>query len=193
MSKSIYVVAVCCLLPVPLVSQSHPSAEGGPGSIRVGVSFSTFNPDYGCSSNSPLTCWQNHVMGFAPYLATRPILFDRIGAEGQARFLVWHGPTGLTETSYMAGPDVRAARFGALSLSAKLLLGVGRFSVPAPQIGTGSYFAYAPGGVADYRMARRVTARIDYEYQRWPSFSGLNGKHGLTPNGLSVGISYAIF
>lgn len=192
MFKSLYLFAVGCLLPFPLVAQSHPSAEGPQVLVWVGASFSTFNPDYGCASASPFLCWNSHLMGISPYAVTRPILFNRIGAEGQARFLLYHGPQGLTETSYMAGPHVRVARFGAWSMNVRLLVGVSRLKVPAPAIGSGSYFAYYPGGSADYRLSRHVAVRADYEYQIWPSFGGVNGKNGLTPNGLSVGVSYAI-
>ena len=192
MLKSLYIFAVACLLPVSLAAQSQPSAEGPPILLWVGASFSTFNPDYGCGSASPFTCWNGQVVGISPYAHTAPILFNRIGAEGQARFLLWHGPNGLTESTYMAGPRIRIASFGAMSLNARFLFGVGRLHVPVNQFGAGTYFAYAPGGTLDYRMSKRVAARVDYEYQRWPSFGGLNGNHGLTPNGLSFGFSYAI-
>ena len=192
MFKSPYLLVAGCLLSVPLAAQSHPSAEGPAVLVWVGASFSTFNPDYGCPSASPLTCWHGQVVGISPYAVSRPLLFNRVGAEGEARFLRWHGPSGLTESSYMAGPYVRLARFGALSFSARFLAGFGRLTIPAPAIGSGRYFSYAPGGAVDYRLARRVSVRADYEYQRWPSFAGLNGKNGLTPNGLSFGVSYAL-
>src|SRR5215469_8129755 len=112
MPKFLYAAVACCLLTVPLSAQSHPSAEGPQVLVWLGASFSTFNPDYGCASASPFVCWNGHVMGISPYADTKPILFNRIGAEGQARFLNFHGPVGLTETSYEAGPYARVARFG---------------------------------------------------------------------------------
>ena len=192
MLKRLCLFSARCFLPMTLAAQTQPSAEGPQVLLWVGASFSSFNPDYGCSSSAPFSCWGGRVMGISPYAATPFFLFNRIGAEGQARFLIWHGPSSLTETSYMAGPSFRIGRFGAFSFSASLLLGSSRFHIPAPATGSGSYFAYAPDGAVDYRLARRVSVRGDYEYQRWPSFAGVKGKNGLTPNGLSVGISYAV-
>src|SRR6516162_8375961 len=37
---------------------------------------------------------------------------------------------------------------------------------------SGNYFVYAPGTVFDIRLKKRLTARVDYEYQLWPSFAG---------------------
>jgi len=191
-SKRFYFLAVCCSFSVSLLGQSLPTAEGPHTLLWMGATFSSFNPDYGCTSASPFTCWGNHAMGISPYAVTRPILFNRIGIAGQARFLNWHGPNGLTENSYMAGPHFRLANYRACSFSVTALFGTAHLHVPPPQVGEGTYFAYAPGGAVDYRMARRVSLRLEYEYQIWPSFSGLNGRNGLTPNGLSVGFGYAI-
>lgn len=80
------------------------------------------------------TRFENHVMGISPYAVTRPLLFDRLGAEGQARFLLWHGPTSLTEITYIAGPRFRVASFGALSLNARFVVGVARLHVPGSRL-----------------------------------------------------------
>jgi len=195
MQKSLLLFASFLLLSMPLVSQTTPSAEGPRVSYWVGGSASTFNPDYGCNSSSPFSCWDRQVIGLGPYLDTSSFLFGRIGAEGEAHFLRWHGPQSLTEDSYLAGPRFRLMRYKGLHFSAKFLVGVGRLTVPSPLVGTGTYLAYAPGAAADYRVSRRLSARVDYEYQLWPAFKGLasgSGHGGLTPNGISLGVSYAI-
>src|SRR5579863_1789381 len=105
-SKRLYLIAVCFLVSMSLTAQAPPSAEGRNISIWVGASVSTFNPDYGCSDNSPWSCLSHQLIGISPYADTSGLLFGRIGAEGEARFLHWHGPDSLTEASYMAGPRV---------------------------------------------------------------------------------------
>jgi opacity protein-like surface antigen len=192
MRKSLYLVAVSLLLSVPLVAQTAPSGEGHGLNYWVGAAFTSFNPDYGCSSNTPFTCWEGQVMGLGPYMDTSSFLFGRIGAEGEAHFLRWHGPAGLTEDSYLGGPRVRIGHYKGFHFNGKFLLGAGHLDIHPPAVGTGTYFAFAIGGAVDYRVSRRLAARLDYEYQRWPGFKSIvGGKGGLTPNGLSLGFSYA--
>ena len=196
MRKSIYVLACCLFLSIPLTAQSTWSAEGGRTiSVWAGASLSTFNPDYGCKDNSPLGCWDGQLLGISPYVHTNGLLFHRVGAEGQARFLHWRGPGSLTESSYMAGPRVGLFQRNKFVFSGKFMIGSAHLDVPKGTLGAGSYLAYAPGGAIDYRLSKRVFARVDYEYQIWPSFTGGHigsGHKGLTPNGLSFGLSYAV-
>jgi hypothetical protein len=37
----------------------------------------------------------------------------------------------------------------------------------------GTYFAFAPGGLFEYRLNRRLFLRGDYEYHFWPAFKGI--------------------
>jgi opacity protein-like surface antigen len=195
MSKSIYVLACCLLMSIPLTAQTTWSAEGSGISVWVGASISTFNPDFGCKDNSPVACWNHQLLGISPYAHTNALLFNRIGAEGQARFLHWRGPGNLTESSFMAGPRVALFHKKRFIFSGKFLIGSAHISVPSPGVGSGNYLAYAPGAAVDYRLSKRLFARVDYEYQFWPSFTGTqtgSGHGGLTPNGFSVGVSYSI-
>ena len=194
MPKVFYLVAAFPLLFVPSAAQVHPAGEGGAGgiSVWVGASISTFNPDYGCSDSSPFSCGEHQLIGVSPYVDTNYFLFDRVGAEAEARFLFWHGPATLIETSYLGGPRVRLFRTGNLNLNAKFLLGTGHMDVPGHALGGGSYFAYAPGASIDYRVTTYVAARVEYEHQFWPGFPTNKEGGGLTPNGFSFGVSYAI-
>src|SRR6266567_4090974 len=192
MLKQVSLIAAGLLCAIPLAAQSRPSAEGPGISVWVGASISTFNPDYGCTNNSPVACWGGQLLGIAPYAHTNPFLFQRIGAESQARFLRWHGPGSMTQQSYMAGPRFYLFHYKKLMMSGKFLLGAARLTLPPTAYGAGTYFAYAPGAAAEYRVARRVAVRVDYEYQIWPTFKGFqtgSGHGGLTPNGLSLGVS----
>ena len=194
MPKIIYVLACCFLLSLPLTAQTTWSAEGPGFNVWVGGSISTFNPDYGCGNNAPWACLKGQLLGISPYAHTSSLLFNRIGAEGQARFLHWRGPGSLTESSYMAGPRVSILHKKKFIFSGRVLFGTGHIGLKSGLFGTGNYLAYAPGGAVDYRIARRVFARVDYEYQIWPSFKGapIGGHQGLTPNGISIGLSYSI-
>jgi hypothetical protein len=193
MLKKVCLITASLLWSFPLAAQSRPSAEGPGISVWVGASISTFNPDYGCANGSPFSCWNHHLIGITPYAHTKPFLFQRIGAEGEARFLHWHGPEGMSQQSYLAGPRIYLIRYKRLIFNGKFMLGAAHLTLPPTAAGEGTYFAYAPGLDLDYRLARRIALHADYEFQSWPSFKGTGtGQGGLTPNGLSVGVSYAI-
>lgn len=194
MIKKLCLLGASFWLTIPLVAQTFPSAEGPGISLWAGASVSSFNPDYGCSDNSPFACG-NQLIGIAPFVHTNGFLFRRVGAVGEARFLHWHGHSGVTESSYLAGPSVYIYRYKKLTFGGKFLIGDAHAEIKNSS-NTGNYLTYAPGCMFDYRLKRRLIARVDYEYQLWPSFRGSQpggGHGGLTPNGFSVGLSYAIW
>jgi opacity protein-like surface antigen len=157
------------------------------------VGFSTFNPDYGCPSDALFSCFTRQLVGVVPY-ADYNHLFNRIGVEGEMRWLNWRGPgSGIKESNYMGGLRVRLITYKKrVSLNAKVLAGDAHFS-SANVVGRGNYFAFAPGMTLDYRITRRVAVRADYEYQMWPNFNGgTGGSGGLSPNGLTFGVSYRL-
>ncbi len=198
MLRSILVASSCLLTSSALHAQSSPAAEGNRIAVWVGAEVSSFNPDYGCKDSSPFTC-SRQVVGIAPFVDANHLIFQRLGGEGEARLMHWHGPGGLTEASYLVGPRVNLLHFKQkLYLSAKVLVGDANITLPKGDLGNGSYFAYAPGVIVEYRAFRRWSVRADYEYQLWPSFKGVatnttSGTGGLTPNGFSAGLSYLIF
>jgi hypothetical protein len=188
------------LFSVTLSAQSNPSAEGPAFSVIVGAGISTFNPDYGCANSSPFSCWNHQLIGISPFVAANRMVFQRLYLEGEARFLHWHGPAnGLTESSYLGGASFHLLHYRkSLLVSARALLGGAQITIPNDAVGSGSYFVLAPSAVLDYRIAKRVSARVEYEYQIWPSFKGIptattSGTGGLTPNGFTFGVSYTIF
>jgi hypothetical protein len=191
---------VLLFIPLAVRAQNPYSANGGNSSLWAGAEFSTFNPDYSCSSNAPFGC-STQLLGVTA-------LFDlnvqpKWGAEGEARWLHWNGYGDQIESNYLAGGRYRAYRYHRLDLWVKLLAGAGLVTTPYyPAAGTlkGSYFAVVPGGTVEYRLTHRINLRADYEYQIWPSFAGpptldSNGNlvqhnYGLTPNGFSFGFNY---
>lgn len=115
-------------------------------------------------------------------------------AEMNARWLPFGTYANSTETNYLAGPRYLFNRFGKFQPYAKFLVGDGEIQYPYG-IGSKSYFALAPGGGVNYRVARRWTIRLDYEYQIWHNSPGFAGEpdHTLTPNGLHLGVAYRAF
>ena len=199
MRKTPYLLCLYLFISAGLSAQGVPSAEGSSVMVWAGAEISMFNPDYGCGSSSPFSCGSGLLFGISPYVDVNHLFFHRIGAEGQARFLHWGGPgRGISESSYLAGPRFALVQFKrTLFVSGKVLVGMGNINLPPGTSGDGSHFVYAPGCVADYRLTRRFAARAEYEYQIWPSFQGTptattTGKGGLTPNGFSFGVSYAL-
>lgn len=163
-------------------AQVAPSSKGGNATLWVGGEFSDFNPDY-----DPVS----RVVGPGVFFDFN--LTPKIGVEGEARWLHFNGDGGETQSDYLAGVRYRVFRWRKFSFNAKFLLGGVWIHYP-DDIGSGSYFAYAPGGYVDYRLSRRLSVRGDYEYQIIPSAPGLfaGEPNDLTPNGFSVGVSYRL-
>ena len=198
MLKRFFLLLSCLLMATLLPAQTSPSAERGGVTVWVGAGGSTFNPDYGCASSSPFSCGDGQLQGITAFSDVNHLFFPRLGAEGEARFLHWGGPPGVSEDSYLFGPRFHVLRYKRrLTADIKFLVGTGHINLPNHGPGEGNYFAYAPGGEADFRLSPRWAARVDYEYQVWPGFEGVptaftSGTGGITPNGFSLGISYAI-
>jgi hypothetical protein len=163
-------------------AQVAPSARGGNSSLWVGGEFSSFNPDYDPASR---------VIGPGVFVDFN--LTPKLGVEGEARWMRWNGAAGETNSDYLGGVKYRIFKIQKLSISAKFLAGGVWIKYPL-DIGTGSYFAYTPGVIGDYRLSRRFSVRGDYEYQFLPSAPGFVGmeSHGLSPNGFSVGVAYRL-
>lgn len=195
----IFGVLALLVLPAALLAQSPPAAKGGVASLWAGGEYTSFNPDYGCSSNSPFRCQQ--VMGPTAFFDFN--LRPKWGAEGEAHWLHWNGQGGQSISNYLLGGRYRLLRFHRLSAWGKLLAGGGWITTSNyPEAGSvkGSFFAYVPGATAEFTLTNRISLRGDYEYQFWPSFYGpptysstgaeTEHDHELTPTGLSVGVTY---
>ena len=176
---------LCCLLTAATVyAQVAPSVTGGASPLWVGGEYSNFAPDYGSS----------RINGLG-------VSFDfnvtsKIGVIGEARWLHWPysgGDGGETQSDYLGGGKYRFYRFHKFDFNAKFVLGGVWIRYP-DDIGTGSYFAYAPGAFVDYHISRKFMARAGYEYQILPTAPNIPGfpSNGLSPNGFSVGIEYVL-
>lgn len=194
------IFAICLALitcPVLLAGQSRPSAFRSAASLQAGAEVSQFNPDFYCSGTSPFSCGgdgRNLLKGVGVVVDYN--VGSRLGAEGEGRWLHWDGTAGQTENTYLIGPRFRFYSWHSLDLWGKFLIGRGTVTLPAfPAASKGSLLVYAPGFSLDYRLTHKISVRGDYEFQKWPGFtSGLAAhNNGLSPNGISIGVSYRIF
>jgi hypothetical protein len=162
--------------------QVAPSTRGGDAAVWIGGEFSSFDSDYDNSSR---------IVGPGVYGDLN--LTHKLGIEGEARWMRWNAYGNQTQSDYLGGVRYRIWKIQKLSLYAKFLVGGVWIRYPLG-IGTGSYFAYAPGGIGEYRLTPRLSVRGEYEYQLLPSAPGFPGlpNNGLTPNGFSVGVSYRV-
>lgn len=172
------------LIATAVYAQVAPSVTGGESSLWAGGEFSSYQPDYGSTS-----------LDGAGVLVDLD-LTTKIGAIGEARWLHWHNTDdgGETQSDYLAGAKYRFYKHGRFSFDAKFLVGGVWITFPG-DIGSGSYFAYAPGGFVDYRLSRRFLIRGDYEYQVLPTAPDIPGQpsNGLEPHGFNIGVEYNIF
>lgn len=181
-----FLIFTGALLVAPLAfAQVAPSTTGGTGHVTIGVEASAFRPD------SLPGYTGGHVVGPGLYFDVN--LMPRWGAEGEARWMHWHGSGGQTQSDYLIGPRYRIIRWHSLSLWGKFLMGAGLESFPE-NIGTGSYFAMAPGGDLNYQLNSRFVLRAGYEYQFWPSAPNVPyfPNNEMHPSGFSIGIGYRI-
>ena len=110
------------------------------------------------------------------------------GIEAEGRFLMFHNPDQLQARTYVGG-----ARYhfdmGRFQVYGKGLVGVGQFTFPY-NYAHGNYLVIAPGAGVDYRLTRRISARLaDFEYQVWPQFT----YGSMSSYGVSVGVRYRVF
>jgi opacity protein-like surface antigen len=179
--KKVFVFSLL-LTATAVYAQVARSVNGGGGAFWAGGEVSSFNPDYG----------RAHVIG--PGAIFDLNVTPKVGVVGEARWMHWHGPSGETHSDYLVGGKYRVYRFRRFDFDAKMLVGGVWIKFPV-DIGSGSYFAYAPGAFVDYHLTHNLRLRGDYEYQLLPSAPNIPGQpdNGLTPRGFSVGVEYRVF
>lgn len=152
--------------------------------LWVGGEYSNIHAGFPYQSSQRL--WGGGA--FADYHLT-----GHIGIEAEARLLRFNSFFGETETNYLAGPRYLAGRWGRLQPFAQCLAGMSKIQYPF-QIGNGNYLAIAPGAGVNYRLARRLTLRGEYEYQLWPGSPGIpyEPAHQITPSGFHVGVAFRL-
>ncbi|HEY3707643.1 MAG TPA: outer membrane beta-barrel protein [Terracidiphilus sp.] len=177
-------VLASLLFAHPAIGQAVPAGFGPAKGLWAGVEYSNMRAGFPYGSDQRL--WG--IGGFANYH-----LSGNLGVAGEARFLRFDSWNGETEDHYLAGPRYGFPRFGRVQPFAQCLLGIGRLQYPF-QIGSGTYFAVAPGGEISYRLSRRWALRGLYEYQIWPGSPNAANQpqHTITPSGFHVGVAFRV-
>ena len=181
-----FLLAALLMAPIFAAGQVIYQAERAPVSLTTGGSFSYFGADFG----------GYHVMGPTATVDFSPIIWDHVAAQAEGRWLMINGPHGFSEYNYLIGPVYRITLTGHRSLHpyVKALLGGGIINFPR-DLAYGRYFVIAPGGGVDLTLTSRMRLRADCEFQIWPNAPGIPGTPSgtMTPNGVSVGVTYRIF
>jgi Outer membrane protein beta-barrel domain len=172
------------LLTASAAGQAVPAGFGPAQGLWAGVEYSNMHAGFPYQSDQRL--WG--IGAFANYH-----LGGNLGIAGEARFLRFNSYYGETQDHYLAGPRYRFPRFGRVQPFAQCLVGLGHMQYPF-QIGSGTYFAVAPGGEVTYRLARRWALRGLYEYQIWPGSPNAANEpqHAIKPNGFHLGVAFRV-
>jgi hypothetical protein len=152
------------------------AGDKGGLNINVGATASGYEVKYGEQKLLG-------VAGLVDFDTTR-----RFGIEGEGRVLMFNNLYQVQARTYLGG-----ARYhfdmGRFQVYGKGLVGVGQFTFPY-NYAHGNYLVIAPGAGVDYRLTRRISARLaDFEYQIWPQFT----YGSMSSYGVSVGVRYRVF
>ncbi|MGH9589298.1 MAG: outer membrane beta-barrel protein [Terracidiphilus sp.] len=177
--------ALTVVVALPLSAQSYPSAKQGGWPLMIGGGMSIFNMDFPPRPGKTLmeggTIWADW---------TRiPFVPRQLGIIAEYRDLGMNAPSfapGLRSKVFLGGPTYtwRRSRFAA---DGKGMIGYA--SIDFPPFGSYSHDTRtikAVGVGVQYRVWNSVSARVDYEYQWWPTLASVHPH----PNGFTFGLAY---
>lgn len=186
-------VALIVCATYPALAQTAPAATytRASSAFAAGAGFSGFNADFGEGHLLGGTLWIDYTVPYVPHL------LRGIGLEAEARDLNYGRSkvayTNLRMDVASGGVIYTLPRFTKFRPYGKFVMGLGNIDYGAPAHPYHeSRTVTSIGGGVDYRVFRKVWARVDYEYQSWPDFWKLGAPHGksLTPEGFTVGAMY---
>jgi hypothetical protein len=175
---------------IPARGQAVPAAARRGVSLTVGAGFSRFNLDWCCGRTmTGMTVWTDWNLQSVP-----PPLRG-IGLELEARDISWDNPN-IGRHRFDTGgggPIYTLRRFSRVHPFAKFLVSYGSLDFNSPFLPPSfthvNSIVYAPGGGADFRLSRHLSARGDFEYEMWPHLFDANA---LSPYGYTVGAAYRL-
>jgi hypothetical protein len=180
------IAAALLLTSVGALGQAVYDARQSPIAFTAGGSFSFFNADYG----------GYRLAGVSAHADFAPIIWDRLGVEGEGRWLTLNSSRGFREYTYLIGPRYQFSMLHRSRLRPYLkgLLGQGVIDFPS-HLAYGRYFVIAPAGGVDIAFSARWRLSAEYEYQFWPGAPGIPGlpATAMSPSGVGVGLNYRIF
>jgi opacity protein-like surface antigen len=177
-------LAIAGLFAAAAHGQVIPSAEGAGQSLWVGAEYANLKAGFPEGSTTRLS----GVGVFGNFNWNH-----RFGVEGRARFLNIGSWNGETEQDYLAGPRYTFLHRNKLRPYALFQVGFVKMQYPF-SVGSGTFFAMAPGGGVEYRLSRKWSVRGSYEFQMLmnsPNFTN-EPQYGIKPNGGIVGLSYRL-
>jgi opacity protein-like surface antigen len=176
----------------PALAQAVPAGSKTEPPFALGAGISGYNPD-----------WEHgHLLGgtlWLDYIPSRvPPLLHGIGVEVTARDLNYgrsSSQSDLREDVAEAGVIYSWRRYRNVRPYGKLLMGYGNTDYKTTRgRGHDSRTTIATGGGVEFRVARCVWVRADYEYQSWPDFfkhpNSTQPAGKLNPQGFTVGVLY---
>jgi hypothetical protein len=182
---------------LPAISQTVAPYQGQKTiPIIVGFGPSSYNPDWGHGIMYGGSVWADW------YPKVLPPAFDGLGIEIEARdislnkhpnpgqaVLARSGQENTKEDTLGGGVIYTWRFFHNFHPYVKGIFSQGSvdFISMSPTYSHDTRLVMAPGGGFEYRIYRPLWARVDYEYQIWGK---LLGPDVLTPEGLTVGVSY---
>jgi len=167
------VIFAACCAALPAHAQGGPTAARA-GDLQIGAGFAVGRSGYNFTPT--------HFLGEAAYTT-----FDwktHFGAEFNFHNIRSHQDSTVYERTYEIGPRVYVVR-GSFLPYAKVLYGRGVYNF-SNSIANVAYNMYTYGGGADWRVARSINVRADYEYQNWMGFP-LGTLH---PSVVTVGVAF---
>lgn len=182
----VLVAAFIFCASTPSFSQVVPSAERRGLPLSLGAGYSNFDSDFS-GRISGIAAWADwtfyrapgHLKGLGLEIEGRDLNFARTGTVPNLRFDTLAGGPIYTFRYYRRFHPYCKVEFGFGSVD---------FVSSIPTYSHDTRQFYAPGGGVDYRLARSVWLRGDYQYQIWPAFGRL-----LNPNGFTIGASYDFY
>lgn len=163
---------LCLLSGTSLLHAQATPAASRAADLQIGFGYTSANSGY----------VQNSLQGFAAYADLDLTL--HLGLEAEIHQTNDAAAASFSEKSYEIG--VRYFRaYGPLVPYIKGMAGRGAIDYPNSGASLG-YGLFAGGAGLDYKLARRIHLRADYELQKWSTFQ--NGM--LNPRLLTIGVAY---
>jgi opacity protein-like surface antigen len=185
---SLALVFLCAVSPA--LAQAVPSATKTELPLAIGAGVSGYNPDWGHGHLLGGTLWLDYTPNRVPSL------LHGIGLEIAARDLNYGRSStqpNLREDVAEAGVIYSWRRFRNFRPYGRLLKGYGNIDYGlAKERLHDSRTVTSVGGGMEFRAARCVWVRVDYEYQFWPDMIFKNSKPvaSIHPQGFTAGVLY---
>ncbi len=156
-------------------AQVAPSAVARQFSIFGGGTGTLFSPDYG----------PNHLAGVSAFVDVHFTRWVQVEAEG--RWQRFHQYENINQNNYLIGPRLPIKTIWKATPYVKVLAGYSSMNFQF-SYASGKFTTIEYGGGVDVRLAGRLSARGEFDYQQWPNFV----EGSIYPYGASVGISYRV-